>query len=65
MLYPIELLRRRAGNERCTTEDGVHVNQHTGICHVIHGAFCLSTFADVNRESCILQQGSRPSLQNA
>jgi len=43
----------------------VHVNQHTGICHVIHGAFCLSTFADVNRESCILQQGSRPSLQNA
>ncbi len=41
MLYPIELLRHRTGNECCTVEDGVHVNQHIGICHVIRGAFCL------------------------
>lgn len=54
MLYPIELLRHKAGGGRHAAEGG-HVNQREGICHAVDRAFCPSQEGLWKVSSCILQ----------
>ena len=35
MLYPIELLRRKAGTQGGASENGEHVNDPQGVCHAV------------------------------
>jgi hypothetical protein len=39
MLYPIELLRHKSNATKGGAMDGVHVNGHACICHVVHRFF--------------------------
>ena len=64
MLYPIELLRHRSA-AGATRQEGVHLNQPTGVCHAKDRAFCLPPHRYAHEKPCILQQSTRPSLQDA
>lgn len=39
MLYPIELLGQRSATRTGGAKDGVHVNGHAVVCHVVPGLF--------------------------